>query len=74
MDPESEKHIQEALERACKDRTTITIAHRLCTIMNADIIAVVRGGVIEEQGTHSELLAENGLYAKMWQAQSGGSN
>lgn len=71
LDPESEQHIQEALDRASRHRTTVTIAHRLSTIKNADIIAVVMNGVVAEQGSHSDLVGKDGIYARMWKAQTG---
>jgi subfamily B ATP-binding cassette protein MsbA len=67
LDTESEQAVQEALDRLMRDRTTFVIAHRLSTITNADVIAVLEGGKIVEQGTHAELLArENGLYRRMY--------
>ena len=67
LDTESEQAVQEALDRLIRDRTTFVIAHRLSTITNADVIAVLEGGKIVEQGTHAELLArENGLYRRMY--------
>uniref|UniRef100_K3WTD1 Bile salt export pump n=1 Tax=Globisporangium ultimum (strain ATCC 200006 / CBS 805.95 / DAOM BR144) TaxID=431595 RepID=K3WTD1_GLOUD len=67
LDSESEKVVQEALDKvvALKRRTTIIIAHRLSTIRKADKICVVSGGKIAEEGTHAELLARNGLYARL---------
>ena len=65
LDNESERFIQLALERAMRDRTTIVIAHRLSTIESADLIVVMDQGRIVEQGTHGELLARGGAYAKL---------
>jgi ATP-binding cassette subfamily B (MDR/TAP) protein 1 len=63
LDAESEHVVQEALDRIMVNRTTIVVAHRLSTIRNADVIAVVKNGVIVEQGKHDELMArENGAY------------
>lgn len=65
LDTESERAIQQALDKLMENRTTIAIAHRLSTIENADIIAVVDHGEIVEQGSHAELLAKNGAYAQL---------
>ncbi|KAJ2879523.1 hypothetical protein FB639_003069, partial [Coemansia asiatica] len=70
LDSQSEKLVQEALEKASKGRTTITIAHRLSTIQNADTIIVFRQGKIIEQGTHEELIAQHGLYSLLVAQQS----
>jgi ATP-binding cassette subfamily B protein/subfamily B ATP-binding cassette protein MsbA len=65
LDTESERLVQEALERLMKTRTTIAIAHRLSTIKNADEICVLHEGRIVERGTHDNLLAKNGYYKKL---------
>ncbi len=70
LDTESERLVQEALERLMKSRTTIAIAHRLSTIKNADEICVLFEGEIVERGTHDELLALNGYYKKLNDMQS----
>ena len=65
LDTESEKVVQEALDKAREGRTSIVIAHRLSTIYNADVIAVIKGGQVAESGTHQELMKMKGLYYKL---------
>jgi subfamily B ATP-binding cassette protein MsbA len=65
LDTESERLVQDALEKLMKSRTTIAIAHRLSTIKNADEICVLHEGKIVERGTHDELIALNGYYKKL---------
>ncbi len=69
IDTETEQLIQRAIERVMRDRTSIVVAHRLSTVQNADRIIVLHHGEIREQGTHQELLAERGLYWKLYKLQ-----
>ena len=73
LDNESEEAVQESLERLAADRTTIIIAHRLSTIKNADEIATVERGRVVERGTHDELLARGGTYARYYRMQFEGA-
>jgi subfamily B ATP-binding cassette protein MsbA len=69
LDSESERQVQMALERLMQNRTTLVIAHRLSTIENVDRILVLESGRLAEQGTHGQLLAQNGLYAHLYKLQ-----
>jgi ATP-binding cassette, subfamily B, multidrug efflux pump len=69
VDIETERVIQEALRRLLKGRTSLVIAHRLSTILDADRILVLHKGVLREQGTHAELLAHRGIYARLYELQ-----
>jgi ATP-binding cassette subfamily B protein len=71
LDTETERLVQDALDRATHNRTTIAIAHRLSTIQNADVIFGIEDGRLVEQGTHDELLASGGLYARLYVEQFG---
>jgi subfamily B ATP-binding cassette protein MsbA len=66
LDAEAERHIQAALTRLMRDRTTFIIAHRLSTVEQADRIIVLDSGAILESGTHSELIERGGLYAQLY--------
>jgi ATP-binding cassette subfamily B protein len=69
LDSESESAVQRALDEALDGRTSLVIAHRLSTVRNADLILVVDDGRIIQRGTHTELLAEGGLYAQLYRTQ-----
>ena len=72
LDSESEALIQDALATLMEGKTVVVIAHRLSTIQKADRIVVMEGGQVAAQGTHQELLAQDGLYRKLWSIQAGG--
>tara|TARA_B100001248_G_scaffold260103_1_gene247514 strand:- start:5884 stop:7653 length:1770 start_codon:yes stop_codon:yes gene_type:complete len=69
LDSESEKKVQEALDKLMRDKTALVVAHRLSTIKNVDVIYVIDNGAIVEQGTHKELVDKNGLYAFLFKTQ-----
>ena len=70
LDSQSERLVQEAIERFERNHTVLVIAHRLSTIVRADQILVLDDGCIRQQGSHRSLLAEGGLYQQLWQQQS----
>ena len=72
LDSEVEAAIQQSLETLMQGKTVIAIAHRLSTIAALDRLIVMDAGRIVEQGTHAQLLAQGGLYARLWARQSGG--
>ncbi|XP_020843146.1 phosphatidylcholine translocator ABCB4 isoform X2 [Phascolarctos cinereus] len=74
LDTESEKIVQEALDKAREGRTCIVIAHRLSTIQNADLIVVFQNGKVKERGTHQQLLAQKGIYFSLVSVQTGTQN
>jgi ATP-binding cassette subfamily B protein len=69
LDTHTEREIQSALDTVSKNRTTLVIAHRLSTVVEADEILVLEHGVVVERGTHDELIARGGLYRSMWERQ-----
>ena len=71
VDNETEASLQRSIEKISRDRTTLIIAHRLSTVRNADKIAVIEDGGISEIGSHDELVAHGGLYARLWSVQTG---
>ncbi len=74
LDSKTEQEIKSALDGVARDRTTLMIAHRLSTVVNADEILVLEGGVIRERGRHEALLSADGLYAAMWMRQQENDN
>lgn len=70
LDTESEKLVQEALDRAKEGRTCLVVAHRLSTIQHADLIVVIKEGRVVELGTHQQLLTHQGMYYRMVQRQA----
>ena len=68
LDTESEVAVQQAIDALVQDKTVIVITHRLSTISGAQQIIVLSGGQVAESGTHSELLTQNGVYRRLWQA------
>lgn len=72
LDTQTERNIQASLAKVCANRTTIVVAHRLSTVINADLIMVLKDGQIAERGRHEELLAKGGLYSDMWLKQQQG--
>jgi ATP-binding cassette subfamily B protein len=69
LDSHSEQEIQKALDTVAEGRTTITVSHRLSNIANSDMIYVLKEGKVAEQGTHTQLLGKDGVYAHLWKLQ-----
>ena len=72
VDPGTERRIQKATDLALEGRTALIVAHRLATIEHSSKIIVIRHGTVAEQGTHNELLVNNGIYARLHSLQFGG--
>ena len=73
LDSQSERLVQEAIERFERNHTMLVIAHRLSTIVRADQILVLEGGRVAQRGTHASLLAEGGTYQRLWAQQEANS-
>ena len=73
LDTESERLVQNAIERLMQDRTVLVVAHRLATVLDADEILVLDGGRLVERGSHAALVAENGLYRRLYDLQFRGA-
>ena len=71
VDNETEAAIQRSMQRVAEGRTTFVIAHRLSTIIDADLICVLDRGRVVQQGSHAQLLAQDGIYRGLWQVQTG---
>ncbi len=71
LDPISEYQLNRAMQEVAKEKTVLSISHRLSTTKKADCIYVMEQGTVVEQGSHRQLLGRNGVYAKMWKAQAG---
>ena len=69
LDTESERNVQAALTKLMQDRTTLVIAHRLSTVVDADLIHVIENGTVKESGSHDELISRGGIYARLYQMQ-----
>jgi subfamily B ATP-binding cassette protein MsbA len=72
LDPESEREVQAALAAVLPGRTALVIAHRLSTVVEADLICVLEAGRVVEQGSHAELVKAGGRYAALWALQTSG--
>ena len=70
LDPIAEYHLNRAMKEVAKEKTVLSISHRLSTTRDADIIYVMEQGKVIEQGSHGELLKQGGVYATMWEAQA----
>ncbi|MCM8828711.1 MAG: hypothetical protein NC902_05440 [Candidatus Omnitrophica bacterium] len=69
LDSQSERILHQAIEDVMRNRTVVFVAHRLATVRNLDRIVVVKDGIIEETGTHGQLIEKKGFYASLWEYQ-----